>query len=153
MQDTHKDFSVDHFNQVWGIIDNADRSADDADNMLALAHSSLWHWKQRDDCTPMNLSIGYWQVSRVYTLFSNAEMALRFANSCLKISLENTIPPFGIGYAYEAVARANLLSGNLDSVNSAIENAHQQVADITDNDDKASLQKDLDEISTRAAQS
>lgn len=55
-QMVHEAFSGGCFNKCWTLIEKADRSPEDVEDMLLLAQASLWHWKQRNDCTPMNLS-------------------------------------------------------------------------------------------------
>ncbi|MCB1076937.1 MAG: hypothetical protein KDM64_03820, partial [Verrucomicrobiae bacterium] len=43
----HRFFSAECFNRAWDLIDKADRSAEEDDEMRALCHASLWHWTQR----------------------------------------------------------------------------------------------------------
>jgi len=75
MQEIHRQMSVKCFNECWGLIEKSDRTAEDTENMLLLAEASLWHWRQRTDCQPSNLSVGYWQVSRVHALAGNTDAA------------------------------------------------------------------------------
>ena len=62
----HRHFATDCFNRVWEMLEKPDRSADEDRMMVAMSHASLFHWQQRADCTPRNLSVGYWLISRVY---------------------------------------------------------------------------------------
>jgi hypothetical protein len=78
--------------------------------MIRLTHASIWHWTQREDCKSTNLSIGYWQASRVYALAGRIEDARRYGELCLKHSHQEV--PFYLGYAYEALARAEKLAAN-----------------------------------------
>ncbi len=64
----HRYFSAQCFNRAWELIRRIDRTELESEQMLLLAQASLWHWTQRPDCTPRNLSIGYWQLSRVFAL-------------------------------------------------------------------------------------
>jgi hypothetical protein len=41
-----------------------------------------------------------------------SEPVLYHANLCLKITLENNIGDFDLGFAYEVIARASALAGN-----------------------------------------
>lgn len=63
----HRFFAADCFNRAWELIDKPDRTSDDDLRMISLAQASLWHWTERPDCTPRNLSIGYWQLSHIYS--------------------------------------------------------------------------------------
>ena len=65
LQKAHRYFSADCFNRAWDEIDKSSRTHEEDERMLLLAMASLWHWGQREDVTPVNYSIGYWQVSRV----------------------------------------------------------------------------------------
>ena len=69
--------------------------------MLLLNLASLWHWTQRPDCTPGNLSNGYWQLSRIYALLGQADAAQQYGQLCLKSSQGEGTLPFHLGYAYD----------------------------------------------------
>ena len=61
LQVAHRYFSATCFNQAWELIDKPERTAEEDEAMVQLSLASTWHWTQREDCTPANLSIGYWQ--------------------------------------------------------------------------------------------
>ena len=100
----HRFFSAMCFNKTWEFIDNPHRTSDEELAMLQTAMTSLWHWSQREDATPQNLSVGNWQVSRVYCLLGQAENARRYAEASLKLA--EGCEPFYAAFAYEALARA-----------------------------------------------
>ena len=106
----HRYFSTSCFNEAWQLIDKVDRSAEDELQMILLAHASLWHWTQQEDCTSRNLSIGYWQASRIYSLLGQSDNARRYGQLCLDISQQEN--PFYLGFAYESLARAESVAGN-----------------------------------------
>jgi hypothetical protein len=64
----HRYFSATCFNKTWEFIDNSNRTPEEDMTMLQTSMASLWHWSQRRDAKPQNLSVGNWQVSRVYCL-------------------------------------------------------------------------------------
>jgi hypothetical protein len=140
----HRHFSAECFNLAWELIDKADRTPADDEQMLLGALASLWHWTQRADCTGQNLSIGYWQVARVYALLGQAENAVRFGDACLKHS--NGLPPFFVGYAHEALARAAMLAGDKLLLNAHASAARKFAADVTDADDRVLLERDLEQL-------
>src|SRR5271154_4132919 len=108
--DAHRFFSASCFNRAWDLIRKADRTHSENEQMLLLSQSSLWHWTQRRDCTPRNLSIGYWQLSRVQALLGHAEDARASALECLRQSEGKA--PFYVGYAHEALARSAAVMGD-----------------------------------------
>lgn len=107
----HRYFSVFCFNKAWEFIEKRERTAEDDNEMIRLSQASLWHWTQREDCTNRNLSVGYWQLSRVYAISGRAEGARRYAKLSLHHSEED---PFLTAYAYEALARGEKMAGKID---------------------------------------
>ena len=71
----HKHFSVTCFNKAWELIDKTDRSPEEDEQMIRLSMAAMWHWTQRDDFTPKNASIGYWQLSRIFALVGRGDHA------------------------------------------------------------------------------
>jgi len=140
----HRYFSADCFNRVWALIEKTGRSPADDEQMLLLTLASLWHWTQRDDCADGNLSIGYWQVSRVYALRGDARSALHYAEICLRYSQSQ--PPFFLAYAHEAIARAAVLNGDTDRATRHISEARRLASQVADPEERTALEKDLDTI-------
>jgi hypothetical protein len=143
LQVAYKYFSVECFNRAWDYIDKPGRSPSEGDRMLQLSMASLWHWTQRQDCTPTNLSIGYWQVSRVYALLQQAEQARHYGQLCLEASQTEGIEPFYRGYAYEALARAERVAGNQDKMEEYLIQAHQVATALPNPEAKKQLVNDL----------
>jgi hypothetical protein len=142
--DAHRFFSASCFNRAWDLIDKAGRTEAENEQMLLLSQSSLWHWTQRHDCTPRNLSIGYWQLSRVYALLGRAEDARASAEVCLRHSEGQA--PFYIGYAHEALARSAAVAGDDAEKSRHLEQATRYLAEVTDERDRAPLRADLESL-------
>lgn len=139
----HKYFSAECFNRSWDYIDKPIRTTSEADLMLQLSLASLWHWTQREDCTSTNLSIGYWQVSRVFALLGQADNARHYGELCLDASEKEEVLPFYLGYAYEALARAEQVAGNQDEMQALLIQAKQVAATMPDPEAKKQLLSDL----------
>lgn len=139
----HKYFAVECFNRAWDFIDKPIRSKQEDDLMLQLSLASLWHWMQREDCTVTNLSIGYWQVSRVYALLRQVEQARHYGELCLEAAQGKDVLPFYRGYAYEALARTEMVAGNLDEMEKHLILAHQVAAELPNPKEKKLLLSDL----------
>lgn len=112
--------------------------------MLHTAIASLWHWTQRDDATPENLSVGYWQVSRVYNLIKQPNNARMYG--LLSLRHASDLGAFLKGYAYETLARAEMGSGNRVPMYYYLEKARDMAAQIADKEDRQLLIKDLESI-------
>ena len=137
----HRHFSASCFNLAWELIEKPDRTAEDDEQMVRLAQASLWHWTQRSDCTDKNLSIGYWQVSRVYALLDKADSSRQYAQLCLDKTPADE--PFFLGYVYEAFARAESIAGNDEKAAGYLKQARGYAEEVTDLNDKQLLVDDL----------
>ena len=145
LSSAHRYFSAECFNRTWDFIQKPKRTAEDNQKMILLSLASLWHWSQRSDCTPTNLSIGYWQASRVYALVGQAENARIYGQLCIKASQGEAVLPFYLGYAYEALARAEMVAGNREKMTDYLQQAFQVAEQISDPEEKKML---LDDLST-----
>jgi hypothetical protein len=144
LMQSHKYFSVYCFNKAWELIDKPGRSREEADEMIRLSMASLWHWTQRDDCKSSNLSVGCWQASRVYALAGRAPEAKHYAELALRHSGEDS--PFLLGYAYEALARAEQTAGNTEMAAKYRLEAEKLAVRISDEEDRKLLTNDLQTI-------
>ena len=144
----HKTFAAAAFNHAWDFIDLKVRTDEEVRQMLDAAHASSWHWRHRDDATPQNRSIADWQLSRVHALAGNGAISLDYGNLSLVTASESGLS-FYIGYAYEAIARANWVLGNLDDARTALAAAEEQLQQITADDEISLLRPDLDDIAAK----
>ena len=141
----HKFFAADCYNQAWSYIDKATRTPADDASMLQTAMASLWHWSQREDATPTNFSIGYWQVSRVFALLGQADNARRYGEMSLQSAQDGAEIVF-VGFGYEALARAEMVAGNTEKMKEYLAQAWSCAEKVGDKDDKDQLVKDLETI-------
>lgn len=144
LQTVHRYFAADCFNKAWEFIDKPDRTPADNLAMLQNAMTSLWHWTQREDSQPQNLSVGYWQVSRVFALLGQADNARSYAEVSLKYSEKQR--PFYKGFAYEALARAEMLAGDRTRMHEYLRKARQHAEKIEDLEDREVLLGDIGSI-------
>ena len=145
-QRAHRYFAVEAFNESWKLIEKTDRTPDEDDEMLRLAEVSFWHWNNFDGHTDENLSIGLWQLARVYVLASQPDRALRYANRCVEISEKAPLEPFFIGYAYEACARALRASGDNTGWEKPLNQAFTIAESVTDKESRGQLLADLNTV-------
>ncbi|MBN2170642.1 MAG: hypothetical protein JW819_04880 [Candidatus Krumholzibacteriota bacterium] len=142
----HKNFSASCFNAVWELLDKADRTEREGQRMIELAHASIWHWTQREDCTDTNMSIGYWQASRVYATLGMADEARRYGTLCLAASAAEGVPPFYLGYAHEALSRAAGVAGDREEAAAQLAEARRIAETVPDEEAKKMLLADLDTL-------
>jgi hypothetical protein len=142
----HRHFAVECFNQAWDLINKIERTPEEDEQMIRLSLASHWHWTQRADCTQENMAIAYWQTARVYTVLGQVDNARRYARLCLEASRGVDIPLWCLGYAYEALARAEFIVGNRTQMTKYLREALRIVEKIDDPDDRQMLLADLETI-------
>jgi hypothetical protein len=140
----HRYFSADCFNKAWSLIEKPSRTPEEEEEMVRLNQASIWHWTQREDCKSRNLSIGYWQTSRIQAILGRADAARHYGEVCLKYSKDE--PAFFLGYAHEALARAEKIAGNTDLAGKHLAEARRLAGAVTDPEERKLLVTDLDAI-------
>jgi len=138
----HKYFSTHCFNKAWDLIGQPSSTPEEDEEMIRLSLASAWHWKQRDDCTQVNLSVSFWQTSRIFSILGQVDNARRYARLCLDASQGEDVAQFYLGYAYEAMARAESLAGDTQ-VEQYLKKARNVAAAMSDSDEKQMLLDDL----------
>ncbi len=142
----HKLFSAQCFNSAWDLLDKPGRSAEQDEEMIRLSQASHWHWTQREDYGEKEKSIAYWQTSRIFAILGQADNARRYGQLCLAASRSEELPPFCLGYAYEALARAESVAENKEQMEAYLHKARAAAERMTDADTKKQFQEDLESI-------
>lgn len=140
----HRFFSADCFNKAWDLIGKGSRTIEEDEEMIRLNQASMWHWTQRADCSDRNMSIGYWQASRIYAIIGRADESRWYGQLCLRCSKRES--PFYTAYAHEALARAERVAGNSAEVEKHLSEARRLAQAVTDPEEKKLLMDDLDTI-------
>ena len=140
----NKHFAADCFNKAWELIDADDRSPEQDEQMIRLNQASMFHWTQRPDCTGKNLSIGYWQASRINAILGRHKAAVHYGQLALDYSADEA--PFYKGYAHEALARAETGAGKGDAAREHLVQARSFADQVEDTEDRTLLLEDLDTI-------
>jgi hypothetical protein len=138
-----RQMAVDLFNRVWTLMEMADRTPEQDDEMIHAAHASRHHWAAVG--TGANLARGEWQISRVYVTLGRAEPALYHAGRCLaycEASLDD-IADWDLPYAYEALSRAHVVAGNQEEAKRYAARARDLAAEVEDEHDREHLDEDL----------
>ena len=139
---TRRALTVGLFNYTWTLLENPDRTREQDDEMLNAAHASRYHWGEVGEA--VNLSRGEWQVSRVYSVLGRGEPALYHARRCVEINEANDArEDWELGSAYEAMARASAVAGDLAGRDEWKSRAVAELAKINDAEDRQVLEQDL----------
>jgi hypothetical protein len=146
--DEQRALAIQLYNTTWDLIDKPDRTRDDDDELLHRAHASRYHWGEVG--TAANRARGEWICSRVYTVLGRAEPALHHARRCLELveSHPADMEEWDLPAAYEALARAHSLAGELEEARRYVELGRQATSRIEDANDRAPLEADFATIRT-----
>jgi len=146
IQQAHRYFAATSFNKTWDYLEKQDRSAAENLDMISTCHASHWHWTQIEEHTPENISIAYWQLSRVYAVTNQPSNALSFAMLCLKVTQDKHLRPFYLAYAYEALARAASVANKPEEVETYRQQAKKIAESDLEGEEKQQLLNDLNTI-------
>ena len=134
------------FNETWRLLELENRSRDDDDRMIHMAHASRYHWGHAPGATPANLARGEWQISRVYAVLGRPEPALHHARRVLDICQENGIGDWDLAFAYEALARAHAVAGDAAQARHHTDQALAAAKDIAEDAERQLVLADLETI-------
>ena len=133
------------FNKAWELLNKKELSADEKIELLTLVHASFWLWEQVPEKTKTNISIGYWQISRAYAVIQEGNLAMVYAEKCIRISNDSSVDSFYLAYGYEALSRALIILKKSDQAKEALEKAKTIYTDTKENH-ISGLVKDLSEL-------
>ena len=137
----HRRLGKDLFNRVWTLLETADRTPEQTDEMIHAAHASRWHWTVGGDRAQR--ARGEWQCSRVYAVLGRGEPALWHSRRCLDLCREFELGDWDLAAAYEAMSRASLVAADDVAARDWKAKALAALHDIADPDDREPIETDL----------
>jgi DNA-binding transcriptional MerR regulator len=142
-RETQRRLAADCFNKTWTLMEKHDRTRDDDDEMVHCAHASSYHWSQVG--TAANRARGEWQCSRVYAILGRAEPSLHHARRCLELveASPAEMEEFDLPAAYEALARAHSVAGDVGEARRYVDLGRTVTAEIADEDDRRLMEADF----------
>jgi DNA-binding transcriptional MerR regulator len=143
-RDAERRLAIGLFNGVWRLLEKEDRTVEEDDDMVHMAHASRHHWGRVG--APANLSRGEWQCSRVYSVLGRAEPALHHARRGLEICRAQGIGDWDLAFAYESLARASAVAGDKEQARAWTEQALAAAEDIVQDEDRELVLTDLETI-------
>jgi len=129
------------FNEVWRLLETEQRTPEQDDEMIHMAHASRYHWGPIG--TAVNRVRGEWQCSRVYATLGRAEPARYHAKRALDICQEHGIGDFDLAFCYEALARASAIAGDAEETARWTARAVEATEQIGDPEDRDLVRADL----------
>ncbi len=138
---TQKALAASLFNRVWELLEQADRTPSDDDEMVNAAHASRLLWSTIGDA--QNFAIGDWQISRVYSVLGRSEPAVFHARRCLDHSMLVEGQPWLLASAYEGLARAYAVAGDRAAAAEWKAKAEERLQQVDDADDREIVERDI----------
>jgi hypothetical protein len=140
----HRKQAASLFNLTWDYMEKEDRSPEEDDTMINASHASRYHWQLVGDAK--NLSVGEWQLSRVYSILGRAEPAQYHAKRCLCVTEAGDCSPFHVAYAHEAMARSAKVAGDSEAAARHVALAREAAKGIKTQEDRKLVEADLGTI-------
>lgn len=141
----HRTFAPRAFNHTWTLLDEAELTREQEEEMLASAFAQRHHWYKVGE--PRNWAVADWQVSRVAAVLGYADLSRRFGARSLELAQEHDLGPFVTGFAHEAIARAAADVDDVETFTEHLELAKAALPEIEDTEERETLEADLAEMS------
>ena len=104
----HRRLAIALNQRTWQLLETAERSLADDEEMVDAAHGSAYHWRYAEGASAVHQARGAWLISRVYAVLGRGEEARRHAERGLAICTEYVIGDYDFAYAHEALARLSV---------------------------------------------
>jgi hypothetical protein len=133
--------AIEANNGAWDLVEKADRTAADTDQMLHLAHAACWHWQPVGQ--PINQLRALTLLTTAYVAAKLAEPALRFGEQSKKRLAEvgPAATPFDQACVHGSLAAAYQLAKQPAAATRCYEAAAAIVAKFDDAEDRAVFDK------------
>ncbi len=136
----HRWFAVEFNNQAWDLLEKPSRTADETQQMIHASHAAMLHWQAIG--TELNRQRGENLLATAYCAAQQAAAAVRHAERCLSLSVQNAQEesPFDRATALGCAAMAHALAG--DSAQAErLRTLAQAAAAALDNDERGVFEK------------
>ncbi len=141
--ETHQALGAGLFNRTWDLLEVEGRTDDQDDELIDTAHASAWHWRQVGHAA--NAARGHWLCARVYAVLGRGEPAVHHARRATEILAAGGegIEDWDLAAAAEAMARALVVSGDLDGAREWKARAVAALEAVKDAEDRSVIERDL----------
>jgi hypothetical protein len=141
LEKAHCQFAPGLFNKTWEYLLKEDRTTDETEEMIHIAHASRYHWSKIGK--DVNLARGEWLLARVYSVAGRADEALKWAERCRERCEGSELSTFDQAASCEAVSRALAVGGRKDEAVRWRDRAADYAAKIEEVEEKKIFDEDL----------
>jgi hypothetical protein len=137
----HRWFAIELNNTLWVSLESGHWSADEAEQNIHAAHASCYHWMQVGNAS--HHARAECLVANVYAVAGFGESALRHALRCQEIIEENrfAFEDWDFAFAYDALARAYTLTGDVGEAENFRQQAHAAGEAIVGDEEREIFQR------------
>jgi hypothetical protein len=136
----HRWFAVEFNNQAWDLVEKAESTADETQQMIHLAHASVLHWQHAGNA--LHRQRGENLLATVYAAANVSKAAVWHAERCLSLSVQNAKEetPFDRATALGCAAQAHALAGDLAQAD-RLRTLAKMAAEALDHEERAVFEK------------
>jgi hypothetical protein len=130
----HRWFAIEFNNEAWSIVEAAERSPDDLERLVHLAHAACSHWAAVG--TSLNRQRALDLLAHAYAVTGNADQALKYAEMAWQLSERhgNEQTPFDRAEALATMSVALRAAGRLQEANDWRAKTIEAAARLDDDD-------------------
>jgi hypothetical protein len=147
LEDANRYFAIACNNRIWKLLEQKERTEDENEKIINLAHASLLHWSESPHCKKVNLQRGEYMIALAYIHAGRPQQALYYAERCERIT-ESDIPEnedFDLPHSYLLMAMALSLNNLKAKAAEYLKKARKLGEAIANEKDKSIFESDLKE--------
>ena len=143
IDEAHKEFAKTTNNRIWELLDKENRTRLEDDELLYAAYASCYHWLKVG--TGVHQQRGEYLIAKVYFTLGEPQQALYHAKKCWELTEQHgdEMKDFDIAFAYECLARAYAMNGDVETGRRYYALAREAGEKIRDPADRGIFEKDL----------
>ncbi|MDH3675571.1 MAG: hypothetical protein OES12_08760 [Anaerolineae bacterium] len=141
--EAHKEFAKTTNGRIWELLAKENRTQLEDDELLYAAFASCYHWLKVG--TGVHQQRGEYLISKVYVSLAVPQQALTHAKKCWELAEQHgdEMKDFDIAFAYECLARAYAMNGDVETGLRYYALAREAGEKIRDAADRGIFEKDL----------
>jgi hypothetical protein len=140
----HRQFGAALFNHSWQLLEKADRTAEEDDELLAAVFASRFHWGRVGDAG--HTSVGDNQIARVCAALGLGDLAVHYAAKALAVTEDEGWTDYRLASAHEVVARAAASAGDRETRDQHVALARAAIERLEDPEDREVVGAQLDSV-------
>jgi pentatricopeptide repeat protein len=141
--EAHKEFAKSTNGRIWELLDKENRTQLEDDELLYAVFASCYHWLKVG--TGLHQQRGEYLISMVYVSLGVPQQALTHAKKCWELTEQHgdEMKNFDIAFAYECLARAYAMNGDVETGRRYYALAREAGEKIRDPADREIFDQDL----------